>query len=270
MGKSIEKTIEELCPMDDVFFEKLAHDINFCEEVLQVILQRKDLKVVKAEPQKSLRNVKGRSVIVDVLCKDTNGNYHNIEIQKHDNDDHQKRVRYNGANVDTFIAEKGSDFKDLPELYVVYISSFDFFGKNRTVYHIDRVLRETGDVVDNGFHEVYVNTQVDDNSEISELMELFKSPDAEGNEKFPKVTKAIKHFKTGKGRIEMCKSVEEYAEVKAKEAAEKAAKAAAQETTKETILRALRKGMVVEDIADITGLTVDEIKAIQNEMCELV
>jgi len=139
-------------------------------------------------------------------------------------------------------------------LYVVYISSFDFFEKNRTVYHIDRILRETGDVVDNGFHEVYVNTQVDDNSEISELMELFKSPDAEGNEKFPKVTKAIKHFKTGKGRIEMCKAVEEYVA----------------ENTKQTVIRALRKGMNIQDIADITGITVDEVQAIQNEMCELV
>jgi len=215
---------------------------------------RKDLQVVKSEPQKSLRNVKGRSVVVDVLCKDKNGNYYNIEIQKSDNDDHQRRVRYNGSNVDTFIAEKGKDFKDLPELYVVYISSFDFFEKNRTVYHIDRILRETGDVVDNGFHEVYVNTQVDDNSEISELMELFKSPDAEGNEKFPKVTKAIKHFKTGKGRIEMCKAVEEYVA----------------ENTKQTVIRALRKGMNIQDIADITGITVDEVQAIQNEMCELV
>lgn len=109
-------------------------------------------------------------------------------------------MRYNASNIDTFISEKGAFFKDLPELYIVYISSFDIFKKNRVIYHVERVLRETGDFVDNGFHEIYVNTQVKDQSEISDLMTVFQSTDTEGNEKFPRVSQIIRHFKLGKGR----------------------------------------------------------------------
>lgn len=108
VGKTIDKTIDELRPIDDVFFEKLVNEPEFCEEVLQVIFSKKDLKVISADTQMCLRNVKGRSVSVDVLCVDSKHIYYNIEVQKSDNDDHQHRVRYNGSNVDT-----------------VYISDFD-------------------------------------------------------------------------------------------------------------------------------------------------
>lgn len=69
--------------------------------MIRVILNMPDLKVVNAEPQKVLHNINGRSVTVDVLCENAMGELFNIEIQKEDNDDHVKRVRYNTANIDT-------------------------------------------------------------------------------------------------------------------------------------------------------------------------
>ena len=260
MGKTLEETVKELRPIDDVFFQKLANEPGFCEEVLQVILQKKDLKVIKVETQKNLRNVKGRSVVVDVVCVDSKNTYYNIEVQKSDNDDHERRVRYNGANIDTFITEKGKKFKELPDLYIVYISSFDFFKKNKTIYHVDRVLRETGDVVDNGFYEVYVNTQVDDKTEISELMKLFKSSDAKGNPKFPNVSRAIKHFKTGKEQDIMCKAVEEYAAIKAEEAAK--------ETEEITTIKIYYQEMKLtkEQIAEKLNLSVERVEKIISKL----
>lgn len=46
-----------------------------------------------------MRNIFGCSVTVDVLCTDSDGSYYNIEMQKGDNDDHQKRVRYDGSCI---------------------------------------------------------------------------------------------------------------------------------------------------------------------------
>ncbi len=36
---------------------------------------------------------------MDLLCKCSDGRYVNVEIQKSDNDDHQRRVRYNGSKI---------------------------------------------------------------------------------------------------------------------------------------------------------------------------
>lgn len=91
-----------------------------------------------------------------------------------------------------------------------------------SLYHIDRILRETGKVVYNGANEIYVNAEIDDGSDIAELMKIFKSPEIPDNSKFPRVCSGIRNLKEGKGRDEMCALVEEYAEKKARETEKRA------------------------------------------------
>lgn len=250
--------VDRLCPMDDTFFRLLAEDKDFCQEVIQVILNMPDLKVVKAEPQKVLHNINGRSVTVDVLCENAMGELFNIEIQKEDNDDHVKRVRYNAANIDIAMSRKGTDFKELKDIYIIYISKFDVFSLGRTMCHVDKVIRETGDILNDGIHMVYVNTKVNDGTAVAELMEIFKSSSAEENEKFPNVCRAVRNFKVGKGRDTMCAVVEEYA----KEYAEKYAA----EKTKKTIKGLISAGATDELIKKATGYTQEQIDELRSEM----
>lgn len=91
------------------------------------------------------------------------------------------------------------------------------FGRNRTVYHIDRMIRETQETVDNGTHEIYVNTKVDDGTEIAEYMQMLKRSVLPDNPKFPKLCEAFKNIKTGMGDDVMCDLVQAYAEEYAKE-----------------------------------------------------
>ena len=70
-------------------------------------------------PQASLKNLIGKSVILDVLCRARDGSYYNVEVQKSDDDDHQKRVRYNTALVSMYTMQAGKDYKELPEVKAV-------------------------------------------------------------------------------------------------------------------------------------------------------
>lgn len=54
--------IAGLRPIDDYFFEKLAEDKSVCEEILRVIMEDPQLKVLSVTPQNSIRNLRGRSV----------------------------------------------------------------------------------------------------------------------------------------------------------------------------------------------------------------
>ena len=54
--------------------------------------------------------------------------------------------------------------EDILELYIIYISEFDYLKGGLTTYHIDKVIRENGEIVDDGLHEIFVNTAVDDGS----------------------------------------------------------------------------------------------------------
>ncbi|MGN0485061.1 MAG: PD-(D/E)XK nuclease family transposase [Lachnospiraceae bacterium] len=197
--------------IDDVFFQKMAEDNEVIEEILQIILGKPKLKVIDSQVQRFLRNTGAHSVILDLICEDEDHSIINCEVQKEDDDDHQKRVRFNRSNIDTIFIEKGIDYKELPDVYMIFISKFDTFNEKKTIYHINRVIEETGTVVENGVHEIYVNTAIDDHTDIAELMQYFKQSIGE-HTKFQKLCNRVKYFKESqKGVSDMCQIVEEYA-----------------------------------------------------------
>ena len=193
----IRALAKKLNPIDDIFFKKMAEHLPFCQELLQVILSDKKLIVTKCPPQYTGTNLQGRSVILDVKCILGTGEHVNVEVQKSDNDDHQKRVRYNGAILTTNVTDPGKKFADIPDVIEIYISKFDIFSKEKTIYHVDRVIRETGDVVNNGFTEIYVNAAIDDGSDIAQLMKIFVNDNAY-DEKFPETSNRKRLFKENK------------------------------------------------------------------------
>lgn len=188
-------------------------------------------------------------------------------MQKADDDNHVRRVRYNTSCVTANITEPGTKFEKVPDVIGIYISKFDMFKSGKTVYHIDRVIRETGEVQDNGLQEIYVNTKIDDGSDIAELMRIFKENDAYDFEKFPKVSGRKKQFKESEGGDEtMCDLVGNYAkECAAKAAAEAAAKAAEEAVAeaKDSALRLFQNGASYELVrASIISLSDEELQAI--------
>ena len=210
MIHEIMQNVQRLRPIDDVCFELLAEDKGVCEEILRTILDDDGLVVEDVIVQKSERNIYGRSVRLDALCTLSSGVKCNIEVQRFDNDDHVKRARYNESVITARTTEPGERFENIPTLIVVYISAFDFLGKGKTLYHIDKVIRETGDVVDDGVSEVFVNAQVNDGTKVSDLMRCMLQ-ERVNDPKFPRMSNRMSEIKdTERGRQSMCKILEEY------------------------------------------------------------
>ena len=106
---------------------------------------------------------------------------------------------------------------------------------------------------------VYVNTEVADDSLISDLMQCFLKTDFK-DDKFPNISRRMKELKHGEEDEKMCKSVEEYAERKAKEAAKKAAKKATKETARKTVEKLNDMGMDISLIASAVDMDEETIK----------
>ena len=256
--KSVQEVVQELNIIDDTLFQKMAEDPEFCEEMISTILGEKVI-VKEVTPQNSVKNLQGRTVVLDALCVSENEKEYCVEVQKADDDDHQRRVRYNASCVTANITEPGTKFRQVPNVCAIYITKFDMFRGGRTIYHIDRVVRETGMVLDNGLQEIYVNTKINDGTEVAELMHIFTVKDAYDFEKFPKVSKRKKQFKESEGgQGEVCELVENYA----KQYAEKVAKEAAEEAAKEAAMDNARKffenGANYEMVRNSISLLSDE------------
>ena len=210
-----------LNPIDDIFFNKMGESAEVCEEIISAILQF-PVKVLLVVPQNTIASLQGRGVRLDTLADvipairvkvelledcpiGEKGAKVNIEVQKDDNDDHQKRVLFNAAAIILNETPKGTKkFRDVPDVVVIFISKFDMFKEGKMYYRINRVIETSGTVVYNGMSEYYVNAAVKDRSteemsKITDLMEIFVDSDRYDYEKFPKTSERKNQFKNTEG-----------------------------------------------------------------------
>ena len=72
------------------------------------------------------------------------------------------------------------------------------------------MIRETGDVVDNGLSEIYVNARIKDGSPASQLMTIFTKGNAYDDANFPATSRRKRYFKKNpKGVSELSEIMQE-------------------------------------------------------------
>ena len=275
--KNFEKYAKLLNPIDDLMFCKMAEHKEFCEEILRVILEDEGLTVIEAIPQWQGKNLSGRSVVLDAKCVTGDGRQINIEVQKADDDNHLKRARYNAAVLTTNISETGKRFEFIPDVCIVFISKFDIFDGGLPLYHIDKVVRETGQVIEDGLTEIFVNTVNYDGSKPARLMKLFTDNDAYSSDEFPITSELKSRLKSSEGGSRTMNEILEKlisdekreSELRGEERGEKRGRKEGKiEGANEEKLRIAKdmksSGLAFDFIARFTGLTEDAVATLQN------
>ncbi|MBP5197430.1 MAG: PD-(D/E)XK nuclease family transposase [Lachnospiraceae bacterium] len=250
-------------PIDDEFFRKMAEDAGFCEEVITVVLKDSGIKVQRVIPQKEVKNLQGRSVVLDALCILENGEFCQVEVQKANDDDHLRRVRYDISCITANITEPGTLFENVPNVITIFISKSDIFERGLTIYHVDSVIRETGEMIDDGVSRIFVNATVKDGSDVAEMMDVFTVNDKYNFEKFPRISARKYHFKNEmEGKAEMSEIGEEIRAM----GREEGLKEGADLTIINLTIAKYAKGQDYRRIADDLVQDVKEIKKI----CDLI
>lgn len=177
-----------------VFSDKLA-----CQHVLRILLGDDRLTVKEVKTQNRISQTAAHDIIMDVLAEDESGRLFGVEIQREDDCDHARRVRYYGAMVDCRYLPKGKDYADLRDLCIIYISEADIWRKGKTVYSIEKRVKETGDGYDDGLRVMYVNAEVDDGSLVAVLMRYFLTARVDDMSQ-GELSRWVKHVKLDEGR----------------------------------------------------------------------
>ena len=206
----IMEQIQQFRLLDDDFMTKCFEDNIECTElVLQIIMEKSDLKVTEARTQYTIKNLQGRSIRLDVDAVDSKGKKYNIEVQRADKGAGEKRARYNSSLIDANILLAGDDTKNLPETYVIFITENDVMGDGKGLYHIQRTILETGRKFEDGSHIIYVNGSYRDDSPLGLLMKDFSCRNAEDMH-YKVLADRVRYFKEDeKGVGIMCKAVED-------------------------------------------------------------
>lgn len=204
--------IQELTIMSDIFMRNVLKKAACTELILQVIMGNKDIHILEKVIQMDYKNLQGRSVELDCLARDSEDRRYDIEIENTSKRANPKRARYHSGMIDMNTLEPGQDFEELPETYVIWITEKDILEGNQPIYYISRRIRETEECFPDGEHIVYVNSEIQDDTELGRLMHDFhcKNPDDMYYDVLAERVRELKE--TPKGVTEMCKELEDLCE----------------------------------------------------------
>ena len=241
--------------LDDDFLTKCFEgDTASIELVLQIVLEKPDLKVLDVRTQVFVENLLNRSVRLDILATDSTGAKLNVEVQRSDKGARRKRARYNSSMMDANLLKKGEDFDKLPETWVIFITENDVMGKGLPLYPIERCFLGTGERFEDGSHILYVNGAYRGDTPIGKLMHDFSCTDA-ADMYYGTLADRVRFFKESKEGIEiMCRAMEDMRNQTLKEGMINVAKKMLEDGT-----------ITLEKIAEFVGLSVDEVKKIKTD-----
>ncbi len=268
------RQIAEMCLFDNCFMNAcFKNSPDFAEHILRIILENPCLKVESVIVQDSYTNLHGHSSRLDIVACDGNGRHMNIEVQRDNNYAIPKRARYYSSLLDSYSLDKGEAYDKLRDSYVIFITEHDYFGEQLPIYHIDRMIRETGKDFRDGSSIIYVNGDIRDDTPLGKLMHDFACANP-GDMHYNVLADRIRMFKESKEGINYMSSVLD--ELRAEERAVGFTKghiAGRKEGRKEGInntlkaISMLKAGeYTIEDIASKSGLSVEEVKDLQEEM----
>lgn len=205
--------IHRLRPMDDEFFKLLASIKGVCQEIIRTLLDDNSIIIVETISQAYISNF-ARSITLDNLSTTSDGAYINIDVQKNRNNDDIRRIRFHEGAITAARTPKGVNFKDVPDVTVIYIAEYDVLGNGKMITEIHKHIESDDEItnISDGSRILIVNAKADDGSLKSQLLKMFLSTEVIYNENFPELSEAIKYFKTTeKGRGTMSETMEQIA-----------------------------------------------------------
>ena len=210
-SEEYRKQREAFTLLDDAYMTVFFHEnIKATELVLRIILEKDDIEVTEVTAQDDVPSLQGRGIRLDVFAKDSKGKLYDIEVQCSERGAGFKRARYNSSLLDANILEKGTNHEELPETYVIFITRDDTVGDNLPIYHIERIVVETGRQTNDGAHIIYVPASYVSDTPLGKLMEDFRNPNPNTMNYKELAEKAKMLKETEGGKEKMCAITERW------------------------------------------------------------
>jgi len=238
--------------LSNTFMTVALKDKPACQHVLRIVTGIQDLVVKEIRTQYRISKISSHDAILDILAEDGQKRLYNLEIQRAETVDHARRTRFYGAMIDSEYLVKGKDYDELPEVHIIYISETDLWKAGKATYEVEKSFKGTGIKYEDGIHVTYVNAEVEDGTEVSELMKYFKTTDPEDMSQGD-LSNRIHFLKCEEGGFEvMCEMSEKWIAEGRAEGEEKKAK--------EVVFSLADRGMSAENIAEIVKMNLAIVK----------
>ena len=164
------KKLQDLNLMDRFLFSELIESAEAYKIILEIILEReinfKGEPVAENEKRKELL---GKIARLDVCAIGDDNRVYNAEVQKENENNMHKRMRYYGALMTSKLLPEGTiDYNRLSDLCMIVIAGFDMGGEGKYRYTVRRMYEGYPDKeVYDGEVILYLNTKGKDTAGVS-------------------------------------------------------------------------------------------------------
>ena len=197
--------IQALNLTSDIFAGKVLEEPEVLEEFLNLLTGRR-WHICEVRSQYSIRQVSGHSVILDLYAKEADGTRIHLELQNKNDDEHILRTRYCRACIDTTLLDTGLKYRELSDLWQIFITQKDFLQCGKPLVWNRKRYRD-------GTTEIYFNlSSKDGRNEIQEKLQDYMRHTVPENESiyFPKLVNRVHFLKNEKkGLGQMCEIFDE-------------------------------------------------------------
>jgi len=209
--QKIAISAESMRPIDDPYFQLLGESNAFCQEVLRTLLKDEQLMVIESKTQYSIKGAH-RGVILDAFCRTSRG-FCNIEVQNEAVNDDIRRARFHSSIITTTKTKKRTQFKDIPNVVIVYISEYDALKSGHAVTEIRRCqnVDDKWCPIEDGELIIFANTAIKEDTIQSELLQLFLCEGEIDNKHFKEFSRQSHYYKSDeKGCERMSMTFQDY------------------------------------------------------------
>lgn len=152
------KSYDELTLLDDYMFCKVMSNPDLCKGMLERLLSIQIDHIEKIQSQFPIApDYEKHGIRLDVYLKDSSRIF-DIEVQTTNQHNLEQRARYYQGIIDIDQLEHSESYNNLKESYVIFICTFDPFGKDLLSYTVTQRFEEDLQVEYNDkTHKVFYN-----------------------------------------------------------------------------------------------------------------
>ncbi|WP_428771006.1 Rpn family recombination-promoting nuclease/putative transposase [Treponema sp. HNW] len=262
----MKKKFDELTLADDFMFCKVMRDEAICKEFLEMVLADKIGKITYLSSQNAVvTGSESKSVRLDLLIKDEAGKSYDIEMQISNEHNIPKRMRYYQAAIDISFLDKGAHYKTLNDSYIIFVCVFDALGKGKPLYTFENIcLEDLHTPLQDGTKKIIINAEAFSKVEDAELkgfLEYLKTG-AANTDLTGRIEAMIRTVKQNEQARQEYRFMSAFEMDAREEGIQQGIEQGAYQKAFETAKNLLAMNLPIENIAQATGLSIEEVKAL--------
>ena len=269
--QKVMKSYDELVFSDDFMFGKVMEDKEICREVLECLLQQSVGELTDVQTQREFRYTSdGKPIRLDVYNEDSDGHIYDAEMQNLNHktvEQHQlpRRSRFYQGTIDIDFMDKKFSYKRLPESKVIFICTFDPFMQGLSRYTFRERCDENPELcLDDGTEKVFYNCKYrgeDVPVDIRNFYEFIGTGRA-SDELTEKLNSAV--AKARRNEVWRAQYMKEWVIIQ--DARDEGYEDGQKSESVRVITNMLRSGKTAEEVAELCGYTVEQVREVEESL----